>query len=298
MIKLKLIMAVVFSSLVLILLNVSTVSSRNRRNESNIPGPMSGSWIIVVPAGSDKARLQLQGQWKNNASVHVPLLQLQGLSTTEVHSNGSSVNFQLVREAGKFTFTGLFRKGTGTGEWIFKGNSAFLDGLTKHGYEHITEEDLYALALSDVGITYIRELELAGYRRLTTTQMVGLYTNNVTTDYIASLESVGYKKLSPNELVALRSNGITAKDASIFSKLVVGNIPAVQLIALESNGVTEAYIRSLQDVGYNQLTAGQLIALRTNGVTRDFIQRLQQRGYERLTVERILSLRNKLPMEF
>lgn len=293
--------AALVGPIVLILLNVSAVSPRDNRGQGNIaigPNPISGSWIIVVPAGTDKARLQLEWQQEKGASVHVLLMQLQGLSATQVHSSGAPVNFQLVREAGTFTFTGSFRRGTGTGEWTFKGNLAFVDELRKHGYEQTTEAELYALALSDVGTAYISELERAGYRKLTVSQLVSLYTNDVRADYIISLGSAGYSGLPPNVLVALRSNGITANETSVFKQLISGVITSGQLIALKSNGVTDGYIKSLLDAGYKQLTARQLIALRANGVTPDFIQRLQDRGYKNLTVERILSLRNKLPMEF
>jgi len=289
---------IILASLAVVLFSISKTAQHegeNGRSSRVAQAQMTGQWSIEGQRGVDNVRLQLERRDtegdRESISVHLDLTRLQGLTPEQVYSGASRVDFQLVREAGTFTFSGSFREGRGAGQWTFNINPAFAVELRKHGYERVTEEELYALALSDVGTAYISELEQAGYRKLTVSQLVAFYTNDVRADYIASLGSVGYTELFPNELVALRSNGITANDARIFGELVSGDIPAKQLIALKSNGVTEAYIKSLQEVGYKRLTAGQLIALRTNGVTRDFIERLQGRGHKNLPVERILSIR-------
>jgi hypothetical protein len=252
---------------------------------------ISGGWEIEA-AGNDKIRLRMHRRDNDSVSLQIPLARLQGLNSAQVNTDAPQANFRLVRDAGTFTFTGLFKDGKGTGTWRFKGNAAFADELRKHGYGQVTHEDLCVLALSDVGMAYIGDLEQAGYNKLTISQLVGLYTNDVSTDYIAGVGSVGYKELSPSDLVSLRSNGITAEDAGTLSKLVAGYIPAMQLIALKSNGVTETYIRSLEGAGYKNMSARQLIALRTNGVTRDFIDELRRRGHTNLTIEQIIRLHN------
>jgi hypothetical protein len=224
---------------------------------------MTGQWTIQATR-EGRARLQLQSadKAKGRASFHLALSQFSGLTEAQVVSSASRVDFRLVREAGTISFSGSFHDRAGTGQWTFNADPAFVSFLRNHGYEQLTNDDLFSLAISDVRGTYVEELKREGYG-----------------------------KLPIGELVALRSNGVTADDARVLRALVSGNIPAQQLIALKTNDVSAPYIKSLADVGYKQLTAPQLLALRTNGVTRDFIERLEKRGQKNLTVERILSIR-------
>ena len=224
---------------------------------------MTGQWSIQATRDG-RARLQLQSgdKARGRASFHLALTQFAGLTEAQVVSSASRVDFRLVREAGTISFSGSFHDRAGTGQWTFAADPAFVSFLHKHGYEQATNEELFALAISDVRQSYITELERAGYRRLLISQLVSLYTNGVSPAYIAGLQAFGYTTIPPNELVALRSNDVSA-----------------------------SYIKSLADVGYKGLTAAQLLALRTNGVTRDFIERLEKRGQKNLSVERLLSLR-------
>ncbi len=196
---------------------------------------LAGRWTVHVFAGSQKARLQLTQTGDDWGSLRVPLQQFQGLPADAIHNGAAHVEFQLVRDAGAFTFKGSFGNGSGSGEWIFKGNSAFTAELRPHGYAQLTEEQLYQLTLNSIDRLYIRELARVGYRALTVNQLIALYSNNVRAEYITGLTAAGYSKLSPGELIALKSNG-----------------------------VDEAYIRSLQSRGYKNLSVHRILSIRTN----------------------------------
>lgn len=195
-------------------------------------GSMSGTWSINVPTGATSARLQLR-RGDESLSVHIPLAQLQGL---KANSSGSAqTEFQLARDAGTLTFTGSFQNGRGSGEWKFKGNSDFVSNMRKHGYDQLTEEDLFRLVLNNISAAYIAELAGAGYRNLPVSTLNALYSNDIRAGYITSLAAAGYAKLSPSDLLALKTNG-----------------------------VTETYIKSLQARGYKNLSVQQLLSIRTN----------------------------------
>lgn len=196
---------------------------------------LSGSWKIHAFAGSQKAQLQLTQTGNDWGSVHVPLQQLRGINATTIHAGSSKAEFQLVRDAGTLAFTGIFSNGSGSGQWTFQGNSAFTTQLRKLGYEQLTEDQLYRLALNNIGAPYIGELAQAGYRNLSTPELIALYSNDVRADYINSLAAAGYSQLSPKKLIALKSNG-----------------------------VNDAYIRSLQSRGYRNLSVERLLSIRTN----------------------------------
>jgi hypothetical protein len=214
----KLSMAALLVPLMLLLLN-----NQNR---------MSGKWTIDIPAGAQKARLVLNrgGNDDHWASFHVPVAQLHGLSPTD-----AITAFQLARDAGTFNFKGSLQNGRGSGDWTFKGSSTFVSEVQKHGYDQLSDDHLYKLALNDINAAYIGELAQAGYRNLSVDQLISLYSNNIRGAYIASLESVGYSKLSPPDLIALKTNG-----------------------------VTDTYIKSLQNRGHKNLSVQRILSLRTN----------------------------------
>lgn len=233
-------MAAVLLPLPLLLFTMSNVFLRAGRSENNLltiqnsmSSHLSGKWTIDVPAGAGKVRLQLQ-RGDDSLSVHVPIAQLQGLNAV-VRSGASPAEFQLVRDPGTFTFTGSFQAGRGTGKWNFKGNPAFVSDMRKHGYDQLSEDHLYQLALNHISASYIGELAQAGYRNLPVNSLNSLYSNNVRAGYINSLAATGYAKLSPNDLIALKSNG-----------------------------VTETFIKSLQGRGYKNLSVQQILSIRTN----------------------------------
>src|SRR5689334_6958605 len=104
---------------------------------------MTGKWSIEGRRDG-RVWLQLQSSAKGLASVstQIPLAQLQGLSEAQLGSR-ADVKFQLVREAGTFSFSGLVRRGSGTGQWTFAAAPAFLSLLREHGYARPTDEQLF-----------------------------------------------------------------------------------------------------------------------------------------------------------
>ena len=196
---------------------------------------MKGQWSIQSQ-GNGHVRLQLSGdKGKSHASMHFALTEFQGIVEEQLFFSASRVNFRLVREAGTFTFSGSSHEGTGTGQWTFNADPAFVSRLRQHGYEQPTNEELYALAVSDVRGSYIADLEREGYRTVPISQLVGFYTNDVSVPYIKSLADVGYKGLT-----------------------------AAHLISLRTNGVTRDYIEQLARRGQKDLTVARLLSLRTN----------------------------------
>jgi hypothetical protein len=204
------------------------------RSSEVVTADMTGQWSIQSQ-GNGHVRLQLSAdKGKSRASIRFALTEFQGLTEEQLFS-ASRVNFRLVREAGIFTFSGSFHEGTGTGQWTFNADPAFVSLLRQHGYKQTTNVELYALAVSDVRGSYIADLEREGYRTVPINQLVGLYTNDVSVPYIKSLGDVGYKGLT-----------------------------AAQLISLRTNGVTRDYIEQLARRGQKNLTVERLLSLRTN----------------------------------
>src|ERR1043165_1639092 len=99
-------------------------------------------------------QLQLNGKGLASVSTQIALAQFQGLTEAQLTSS-ANVTFQLEREAGTFSFSGSFRGRSGTGQWTFAAAPGFLALLREHGYGQPTNEQLFALASSDVRGSYI-----------------------------------------------------------------------------------------------------------------------------------------------
>jgi hypothetical protein len=199
---------------------------------------MTGQWTIQLQR-EGRVRLQLQSCDKEtrraSVSSQLALTEFQGLTEAQLVST-APVNFQLVREAGTFSFSGAFRERAGTGEWAFNVAPAFITLLRQHGYAQPTSAELFALASSDVDAAYI-----------------------------ASLRSAGYTTISLNELTALKSNGVTADYIKLLGDEGYTKLTAAQLIALRTNGVDREFIDRLESHGQKNLTVQRLLSLRTNG---------------------------------
>jgi hypothetical protein len=196
---------------------------------------MTGQWSIEGRR-DDRLWLELHKDrpeaW---FSAHLPLTQFQGL-TEELLVSSARVSFQLVREAGTFTFSGSFHDRAGTGEWTFNAAPAFLALLRRHGYELPTNEQLFSLAVSDVNAAYIDGLRSAGYDAISLNGIIALKSNGVTVPYIESLGDAGYRRLTASQLIALRTNRVDGE-----------------------------FIKRVEKRGRKNLTVGRLLSLRTNG---------------------------------
>ena len=170
---------------------------------------MMGQWSIQ-DRRDGCVRLQLHANARSNGlasvSTQLALTQFQGLTEEHLASNGR-VSFQLVREAGTFSFSGSFRKRAGTGEWTLNPAPAFLTLLIEYGYAQPTGRELFALAASDVNAAYVASIRSAGYNAISLRELVALRSNGVDREYIEHLQRRGQKNLSATRLLSLRTNG-------------------------------------------------------------------------------------------
>lgn len=170
---------------------------------------MTGQWCIQ-DRRDGRVRLQLHANARSNGlasvSVQLALTQFEGLTEEQLGSN-ERVNFQLVREAGTFDFSGSFRKRAGTGEWTLNPAPAFLALLGGYGYVQPTARELFALTASDVNAAYIASIRSAGYNAISLKELVALRSNGVDREFIEQVQQRGQTNLSAIRLLSLRTNG-------------------------------------------------------------------------------------------
>ncbi len=135
---------------------------------------ITGEWIIEMKPGTDFIYLSIHrrsdrgGNYSSSSDIRAD--SIKGLSAAQVSGSGSAVSFQIVREAGTLNCEGWFKEGKGSGSFTFSPNQRFAAEMKGLGYEQLSDEKLFSMAVHDIGLAFIRELNALGYDHLTTRQ--------------------------------------------------------------------------------------------------------------------------------
>jgi hypothetical protein len=218
--------------------------------------------------------------------------QLTGVTQSQLSSAEGPVRFQLIRDAGTFSFEGQIYRGRGNGAFNFSPNPRFADDLAKRGYSRPTAEQQFLLGLHDVGYSLLDELRSQGYNRPSVNDLVTMGMHGVRFDYVRGLGSLGYRVGSTDRLVQLRDHGVTPTFITGLASAGYAKLSIDRLQELRDHGVTPAYIAEMSTAGYGRLSVEDLLELRDHGVTPAYIAGLAKAGYSRLSSEELLNARD------
>jgi hypothetical protein len=174
---------------------------------------IEGRWRGEI--GWDKMHLSLKssmrserGRWNMSFGEDIRLKEFKGLE--QARSSANSMQFELPREAGTFIFTGRFDDDEGYGDFKFTINSAFVNDMKALGYTKLAIDQIFTLAMHDVGISFIKEMEALGYKKLAIDKLAEMAIHGVTPLFVKEMAALGYKNLSIDQLVQLRIHGVDA----------------------------------------------------------------------------------------
>src|SRR6185503_7418458 len=136
----------------------------------------TGQWLLEfnpepMPV-SLTLRYESDGGGRHDSSQTIPKEQLQGLTQARVSSDGSTVRFQIKREAGSLQCEGWFKGGKSAGHFSFSPDAAFVTALKQRGFAVPSAEQQFSLAMYDIGLTLLDELKKQGYEQPTLDQLV------------------------------------------------------------------------------------------------------------------------------
>ena len=115
------------------------------------------------------------------------------------------VRFQVGHDSGVLQFQGRANASGGAGRFWFEPEEAFTEHMTEG-----TNDQIYEMALYDVSVEYIRNLQGLGYMpRPSASQLIALRSQGVSIDYVAELKMLGYEKVPVRDLLRMRSSGVT-----------------------------------------------------------------------------------------
>ena len=250
-----------------------------------------GAWHITIDG--TRARLDISRGNSNHWGETIDLAAFSGLTAAAM--NGSSetpVKFELVRDAGTIHFTGTFVDGDGVGRLTFEPNRGYAAALHQLGVsgEINDDDDLFRLAMHDISIAFIREMQSLGYRE-TLDRYVAFRIHGVTPQFARDLRSLGYDSLTSDNLVAFRIHGVSSQFVRDMKELGVRDLGAERLVALRIHGASTDFVRELGTLGYTGLSSEELVRMRIHDVSPQYIRDLKDAGYSGIPVEKLVQMR-------
>jgi hypothetical protein len=231
--------------------------------------PIRGQWTITgyLIDGQVQLTIQRGGPGLNmSSSSPIALSQLRGLTRAQLDSSGSMTRFELQRDAGRLQFAGYLQNGGGGGAFTFTPNPRFAPDMRALGYDGLSEEKVFTMAVHDVSAAYVREMNALGIHPGSADQLISMRIHNVTVEFARDLKDLGYTDLPADKLVTLRIHGVTTDFIKELDALGYHHPSLDQLVTMRIHGITPDYIRKTRSLGLANLTVDQLVSVKIHGV--------------------------------
>src|ERR1700736_659013 len=153
--------------------------------------PITGQWMIdSTPMGTsvaDRVHITLHrsdGFSNSTNSSGLPLSALRGLSRAQMESGAANVRFEIARDAGTLACEGYFRGGKGAGAFTFTPSASFVSEMRSLGYDGLSAENVFSMAVHDVSIAYIRDMGALGVHPTKSDQLISMRIHGVSVEYV------------------------------------------------------------------------------------------------------------------
>ena len=280
---------------------------------------LHGTWTIQVTGDHTQLNIVRDhsnwGQTIKRSDVPLTDAQINSAGETPVH-------FTFNRDAGVIDFNGSFEAGEGVGRFTFTPSSNYVTTLRSLGVssdDSFDDEQLFTLAMFDVGTNFIREMQSLGlhenletykrfkihgvtadfvrnlrslgYDNLSADNLVRFRIHGVSPDFIREMHDAGFKDLTADDLVRFRIHGATPDFVRSMRELGVRGVDADSVVKIRIHGVSTDFVRELRDLGYTNVSSDDLVRMRIHGVTTDFIRELARAGYHGVPIDKLVQMR-------
>ena len=122
------------------------------------------------------------------------------------------MQFAFKHDAGTIDFNGTFENGEGVGRFAFTPNPSYPQSLRSLGVSSdkpLDDERLFSLAMHDISIAFIREMQSLGYKE-SLERYIAFRIHGVSPEFVRDLKSLGYT-VEAEQLIAFRIHGVTTQ---------------------------------------------------------------------------------------
>jgi hypothetical protein len=254
--------------------------------------PITGEWSIEFNRKDrDEVQLSLTRNRSLNWGNGIRISEVQGLSRDYATTAAANVTLRIVREAGTFELVGSFRDGKGSGRYTLTPNESFFTSLAARGYTNLSEDNVFAAAMSGLKISGVDELKSAGYDQLTFNNLIESALFHIDAASIADLRSAGFDHLPFNKLVEARIFKVDSNFVRETENLGFGKLPFQKLVELRVHKITPEYINEVRQMGFSDLSLDRLVELKIFQVTPQFVNEIRAAGFPSITPQQLVNLR-------
>ncbi len=252
---------------------------------------LPGTWEIRPSKSEGTVHLRLV-ELNSSSGTNIPIERLDGLTAAQLTGAGGPVQFRLRRDAGTFTFEGVFRSGVGAGTFSFTPDTNFPAELAKRGFARPTTSEQYQMARHDIGYAFVDELNKQGYAKPETSELVRAGQHGVNVTYLHDMGALGHRLGSLAPLIELRDHGVTPAYVRELADQGYKGLAADDLRQARDHGITPEYVRAMRDAGYGSLPMEQLVNARDHGVSAEYVRGLDDAGHRKLPLDQLIRVRD------
>lgn len=259
---------------------------------------VTGQWTGSLTNGADE-KLNLQMEYRtergnrNQNGQSYNFSDLQGLTREQV-SNGGSVHFSLIREAGRIDFDGSFQGGKGSGTFTFSANQAFVDAMKSRGFDFTSTDGdndsqhrLFAATTINVTTALADDLTSAGFGKLKTEDLFKAAIFKVDSNFMREMKASGFPNLTMEDLVKARIFKIDAGFVTQVTQLGFDKEPFESLVKMRIFKVTPEFVTEVRNEGLTNLSVEDIVKMRIFKIDSEFIREAKAEGTP-LEVERLV----------
>jgi hypothetical protein len=221
-----------------------------------------------------------------------PIAELAGLTRAQLEAGGP-VRFRVARDAGDLDCDGAASHGQAVGACSFVEKPGFARLLQQRGAGAPSGDQMFRLALHDVGTAYLDELKRQHYATASVDDLVRAGEHGVRLSWLQEMDASGYRAGRLPDVIAARDHGVGPRQVAELKAAGLSGMPLDQLVRLRDHGVSGRYLEALAAAGYRGLPAETLIRMRDHGVSAEFVQGLAQAGYAHLEPDTLIRMRDR-----
>jgi hypothetical protein len=196
----------------------------------------------------------------------------------------------LRREAGTIVFTGILGNGTGSGQFTFTPNDAFVKGLSARGLHYDNDHELLSAAGVDLTLAYIDAVRGDGFPNLPMGDLLAFRALGVTTASIAELRSL-FGPISAENVIATTALHVTRSYVDELRGMHIGTITPERAITFKSLHITKSYVDELADLGYRDMRPDDIVAFKSLHIDRAYLQHLAAHGLKNLSPQQVIEMK-------